>query len=222
LAPDWSVLSELREGGGRLLWSYRNIIRIQVRRLSGMRTKYLAGAATLLWLLLVGGGFAALVDYGLTPGVAGRPPIKWPRASMLARNGNGPTLVMALHPHCPCSRASLAELASILNAQEGRTTAYVLFVRPPGVAPGWEQTDLWRQAAAIRGVHTVFDDLGRESARFGAATSGQTMLYDRDGVLRFSGGVTAARGFYGDSVGGRTIAVLLNDSRRLGGAAAYA
>jgi hypothetical protein len=102
---------------------------------------------------------------------------------------------MVVHPHCPCTRASLAELSSILNAQPRRASAYVLFVRPPGVGPGWERTDLWRQAAAIRGVRPIHDDWGGEAARFGAATSGQTMLYDREGVLRFSGGITAARGF---------------------------
>jgi hypothetical protein len=186
-----------------------------------MRTKFLTGGATLLWLVLVGAGFASLLDYGLTQGVAGRPPGHWPRASTLVRRLDGPTLVMVVHPHCPCTRASLAQLSAILdsapmNPQPDRATAYVVFVRPPGVARGWEQTDLWRQAAAIRGVKPIADDLGREAALFGATTSGQTMLYDRDGVLRFSGGVTAARGFYGASAGQRKIVALLNNSAGTG------
>ena len=37
--------------------------------------------------------------------------------------------------------------------------------------------------------------------RFGAETSGQTLLYDRDGRLLFSGGTTGSRGHDGDNAG---------------------
>jgi hypothetical protein len=176
-------------------------------------TNLLAGAVAVCWLLLVGAGFTVLLDYGLTPGATGQPPAHWPDASVLVRNRDGPTLVMVVHPHCPCTRASLAELLSIVSAPQNKMKAYVLFVRPPGVAPGWEHTDLWRSAAAIRALTPVSDDLGREATRFGATTSGHTMLYDRNGMLRLSGGITAARGFYGDSGGKRAIVALLDDAQ---------
>jgi hypothetical protein len=115
-----------------------------------------------------------------------------------------------VHPHCPCSRASLSELSVLMSAAAGKMQAYVLFVRPPGVPWGWEHTDLWRQAAAIPGVTVIADDGGREALRFGAATSGQTMLYDRRGELEFSGGITAARGLYGDNAGRSAISALLD------------
>ena len=158
-----------------------------------------------MWLALVSAGSAVLLDYGLTPGVAGAAPAQWPRDSALTLNRheatlmkNEATLVMVVHPHCPCSRASMSELSALMTTASGRVKACVLFVRPPGVPRGWEITDLWRQAATIPAVTVISDDGGHEAARFGAATSGQTMLYDRDGVLEFSGGITAARGLPSD------------------------
>ena len=166
-----------------------------------------------MWLALVGAGSAVLLNYGLTPGLSGAAPAQWPRDSSLSRNRAGATLVMVVHPHCPCSRASLGELLGLMTFAAGKVKAYVLFVRPPGVARGWERTDLWRQAAAIPEVTVIRDDLGREAVRFGAATSGQTMLYDRDGALEFSGGITAARGHYGDNPGSFAIMALLSGTK---------
>jgi hypothetical protein len=174
---------------------------------------FILGGATLLWLALVGAGSAVLLDYGLTPGVAGSAPAQWPKGGALALSLNEATLVMVVHPHCSCSRASLSELCALMTAAAGKVKAYVLFVRPPGVPRGWERTDLWRQAAAIPAVTVAFDEGGREAARFGAATSGQTMLYDRGGALAFSGGITAARGRYGDSAGSSAIVALANGTQ---------
>jgi hypothetical protein len=170
--------------------------------------------ATVLWLALVGAGSAVLLDYGLTPGVAGTAPAQWPKGGALALSRNEATLVMVVHPHCPCSRASLSELCALMTAAAGKVKAYVLFVRPPSVPRGWERTDLWRQAAAIPAVTVISDDGGREALRFGAATSGQAMLYDRGGALQFSGGITAARGRYGDSAGSIAIVALLNGTKQ--------
>ena len=51
---------------------------------------------------------------------------------------------------------------------------------------------------------------GREAARFGAATSGQTFLYDARGGLLFSGGITGARAHAGDNAGRSAVVTLLN------------
>ena len=132
-----------------------------------------------MWLSLVGAGSGVLIDYELTPGAAGTAPAQWPRGSALTLNRqaapliNESTLVMVVHPHCPCSRASLSELLALMTMATGKVKAYVLFVRPPGVAPGWERTDLWRQAAAIPAVTVISDDGGREAARFGARPPGR-------------------------------------------------
>jgi hypothetical protein len=48
------------------------------------------------------------------------------------------------------------------------------------------------------------DPEGREAQRFGAATSGHTFIYDKNGKLLFSGGLTGSRGHEGDNIGRRT------------------
>ncbi|HEY2107662.1 MAG TPA: hypothetical protein VGH29_17815 [Candidatus Binataceae bacterium] len=175
----------------------------------------LAGGAV-LWLALVGAGSAVLLNYALTPGVSGAAPAQWPPDSALRRNRNEATLLMVVHPHCTCSRASLSELSALMSGSAGKVSGYVLFVRPPGMARGWEHTGLWRQAAAIPGVTLISDEAGHEAARFGAETSGQTMLYDRGGALEFSGGITAARGHYGANAGSAAIVALLGGVRKGG------
>jgi hypothetical protein len=82
-------------------------------------------------------------------------------------------------------------------------------IRPTDVADAWDDTELQRRAAAIPGVTVSYDDAGTEAARFRAAASGFAVLYDRDGRLRFSGGLTSSRGHEGDSFGRRRILAVL-------------
>ncbi len=112
-----------------------------------------------------------------------------------------PTLLMFVHPRCPCSRASVGELARLLVQERGLGTVQVLFINPPGELPAWAHTDLWRQAASIPGVTVQLDQDGVEANWFGIETSGQTLLYDAGGRLLFAGGLTLSRGHAGDSPG---------------------
>jgi hypothetical protein len=77
------------------------------------------------------------------------------------------------------------------------------------VQEGWEHTDLWQTASTIPGAAALRDDDGIEAARFGAATSGFTVVYDAHGRLLFRGGLTASRGHEGDSFGQRRVVSLL-------------
>jgi hypothetical protein len=170
-------------------------------------------SSTILWLLTVGVGLGMLWDYSISPGVAGTPPDRWPEGSSIRPRGDGFTLVVVAHPHCPCSRATIGELAAVMARANGPVTAYVLFVQPAGFAEEWVKTDLWRSAAAIPGVTAIRDERGDEARRFGAETSGQTLLYDRSGLLLFSGGITAARGHYGDNAGMSAVASLIGSGK---------
>jgi hypothetical protein len=114
------------------------------------------------------------------------------------------------HPQCTCTRASLDELAEILaRAAPHQPKTYVLFLRPSAFDVGWEQTDLWRRAAALPNVSVVRDDDGLEARRFGVETSGQTMLYDERGRLVYSGGITGSRGHIGENAGELALVALL-------------
>jgi hypothetical protein len=158
-------------------------------------------ALSLLWLLSITFGLRQVWRYDNSPGKAGVAPAHWPKNPLLNYAANGASLVMVVHPQCPCSRASLAELAQLMARSQGRLSATVIFVRYAGVSEHWVQTDLWRQATAIPGVRVVSDPDGTLSRQFGALTSGQTYLYDGQGRRLFSGGLTASRGHEGDSEG---------------------
>lgn len=166
-------------------------------------------AASTLWLLTICTGIGVLWSYNSTPGVAPAALEQWPADSRIRRADDRATLVMLAHPHCPCTRASLGELARLMAQAQGRAQAYVLFVKPSDFPDGWEQTDLLTSASAIPGVTVVRDDEGVEAGRFRAATSGQTMLYDAGGKLLFSGGITGARGHEGDNAGRAAVVSLL-------------
>jgi hypothetical protein len=153
------------------------------------------------WSAAVAIGIALLWRYAATAGEAAAPPEQWPAQSVIKRESGHPTLVMLAHPRCPCTRASVAELAVLMTRLGPMARAHVLFVRPRAVEAGWQETPLWQSAAAIPGVTVHADPGGVEAARFRASTSGQLVVYDASGALAFSGGITGARGHEGDNVG---------------------
>jgi len=161
-----------------------------------------------VWLagLVLGG--RALWVYSVTPGKADLTPAQWPEQAPIVRKPGQATLVLLAHPHCPCTRASLAELAKLVEHNEADT--WILFLRPEGAQPGWEKTSLWETAAAIPGVHVLADTDGTAAHVFGAETSGHVLLYDPAGRLQFSGGITAARGHEGPSAGGASVLAALH------------
>ena len=180
------------------------------------RTAVLAAAAV-VWLGSVCVGLGALMQYEGAPGVAAVAPAEWPARSRLPRVDGKATLVMFLHPHCPCSRASLEELDRLLADTASVVVPHVVVLQPAGAPVDWTKTDLWDQAAAIPTVDVTADVDGFESSTFRVSTSGQVVVYDADGRLRFSGGITASRGHAGDNDGRATIAALLTGAsdRRL-------
>jgi hypothetical protein len=169
--------------------------------------------AGIAWLGAVIAGLAALMQYDNRPGVAADAGANWPAGSALTRDAAGPTLVMLAHPRCDCTRASLAELAELLARTRHRPRTYVVFIRPGRVPGGWEQTSLWRSATDIPGVTVVRDDGGAEAALFGVKTSGQVLLYDADGRLRYHGGTTGSRGKTGANIGRAAILAALAGDR---------
>src|SRR5688500_11914448 len=136
------------------------------------RNRVILFLSGIVWLSVVSVGLWVLWGYENTPGIAGEPPRQWPAASRIQLSQDHATLVVLAHPHCPCTRASVGELASIMAHSQGRVRAYVLFITPSGSSNDWEQTDLWQSASDIPGVHVVKDSEGIEAHLFNAGTSG--------------------------------------------------
>ena len=163
----------------------------------------------LSWLGVVGLGIKTLTNYETGAGDPGAAPKNWPSQSRIQPSDDLATLVMVAHPQCPCTRASIDELAQAMARVQGKARAYVLFLKPKDAAKDWEKTALWHAAAAIPGVTVLTDPEGRETNLFNLKTSGHTLLFNK-GRLLFSGGITASRGHSGDNAGESAIVSLLN------------
>ena len=158
-----------------------------------------------LWVCGVVLGMWKVLDFEKTPafvsGISGH----WPPGVEISLAMEGFTLVMFVHPHCPCTTASLSELSSLMADCQGNLSADLFFLRPPGFSESWSRTDHWRNAGKIPGVRLFLDENGAVARRFHSATSGQSLLYDPRGMLLFQGGITDARGHAGDNVGRSSI-----------------
>jgi len=161
------------------------------------------------WIAVVALGFGGLAVYESRPGLRAVAPQNWPVRSRFARDPDRWTLLLFLHPRCPCSQASLQELEELLPGNAARLRARIICNKPKGVPEGWEKTATWRQAMAMKNVDVICDENDGERACFGVATSGQVLLYDPNGELRYSGGITRSRGHPGANAGRAAIESLL-------------
>lgn len=162
------------------------------------------------WAIAVVAGMGRIWEYKSTPGAAAAGPAIWPGSTLVSPQSGRATLMMFVHPHCPCSRASVAELGEIMARESSRVSAWVLFLRPQSTALDWEKTELWSSARKIPGVTVLTDKAGTEAARFGASTSGHVVLYDAHGRFVFGGGITGSRGHVGDNDGLKQVLALLD------------
>jgi hypothetical protein len=177
--------------------------------LGALKKNAAALVAVMLWVPALGFGIRTLWQYAETPGRAATAPAFWPADTLARRAAGRATLVVFIHPQCSCSRATIGELAKVV-ARCGEKVAVSVWVYAPSQEPGgWPRTDLWWSAAAIPGVRVFEDRDGREARHFGAATSGQALLYDAGGTLVFKGGITASRGHSGDNDGRDAIVSLV-------------
>ncbi|HVR75175.1 MAG TPA: hypothetical protein VMT52_12615 [Planctomycetota bacterium] len=175
-----------------------------------------SGLIAILWFTVISAGFLHLIRYQFAAGEgASTAPEAWPAQSKVRPHPDVLNLVLFAHPKCPCTRATIGELSRLMARCQGRVASHVLFLRPGGVAPDWEVTDLWESAAIIPGVEVLTDLEGVEANLFRAVTSGQVLVYGLDGRLAFEGGITASRGHAGDNPGRDAIVSLA--TRRMAG-----
>ena len=171
--------------------------------------------AVCLWITAVSLGMGWLWNYNQAAGAPGQPPENWPKATSLLPDPAKFTLVILAHPKCPCTRATVEELSKLMTNCQGRINAYVLFAIPQSAPADWYRTDLWNSAAMIPGVTTIVDRDGANASLFRAYTSGQVVLYDSSGQLRFRGGITQSRGHVGDNAGRSAIEAIVNTGETL-------
>jgi hypothetical protein len=160
------------------------------------------------WLALIAGSYAWLLRYSFASGKTSVAPHTIPADLATPSQSARPQLLLALHPRCPCSRATMNELAKILSRVPNTSKVTVLMYKPPN------EPDSWLEGAlldACRRMHCQVrpDPGGRLAASLGSFTSGGVVLYDADGKLRYQGGITSSRGHEGDNAGERAIIEIL-------------
>ena len=169
--------------------------------------------AGLVWIAILVTGFFVLAREEFTPvGGAADSPV-FPAHSALTLAPDVPTLIFFAHPRCPCTRASMHELAGLMASLPHQVAVTVVFTLPRGVPPRWERGELWQLAATIPGVHITTDQDGREATRFGVKGSGHVLLYQPSGQLVFTGGITPSRGHEGDNPGRAAVISLVLQGR---------
>lgn len=153
-----------------------------------------------IWIATIIVGMLWLCDYSTKPGRTLAKVDTWPAESRITRHGDL-TLVVFMHPKCPCSRATMRQLEEILNTiKQGKhdVEVHILFYSPSEFSSHWIKTDLWRHANRLGKVQADRD--GEEAKSFGAIISGHVLLFDKEDRT-FAGGVTSGRGHDGESPG---------------------
>jgi hypothetical protein len=145
-----------------------------------------------VWGVAVLACFAKLGLYAAQPGDSGEP-----RRPAQAKAPALPTLMMFIHPQCPCSRASVAELDRIASHLQGKVSVVGVFLSPKDKPQDWVRSDTWKSVERIPGTKLVADADGAEAAKYGAKTSGETILLSESGKELFRGGLTPSRGHEG-------------------------
>lgn len=144
-------------------------------------------------------------EFYVLPPAAAYSQTTWPSDTTLQLDRASPTMLLFLHPKCPCTRASVRELEKLLTGAglpSDRLPRLLVVARcPPSASDTWHNTDILRNALKLPHAQLIRDPGGRETSRFGAVSSGTVMLFDPEGQRRFAGGVTASRGQEGDNVG---------------------
>ena len=97
-----------------------------------------------LWSAIIGIGEYILLNYEKTPGVLANAPSQWPSGTSIERHPNFMTLLMFVHPHCPCTRASIGELAILMAHCRSRLRADVIFLKPEKFTEDWAKTDIFQ------------------------------------------------------------------------------
>ena len=178
------------------------------RRARSDRRRALPAGLVALWAAAIIGGFIWLGSYAATPGQAHAAPEALPAVITPAgatATRTKPIVMMFVHPACPCTPASLDELAGAVG-DHGADVSLII----AGPAAEAVQTHRAILATADRfGWDVLTDPAGTLAHRFGAHTSGHTVCYDAAGALAFSGGVTATRGHRGPNAGAAAVAAAL-------------
>lgn len=164
-----------------------------------------------IWCTGIAFGFTLLVDHGAKPSLQSPSPQQWPSDVEIQRATNVSTLLFFIHPQCPCTFASLAELERLVAQSDSSLQTILILNCPTEKLDEWMQTAVAKRAKGIPGARIFVDIDGKLSANFKASISGQCLLYAPSGQLLFQGGLTASRAHEGENLGQTILFHMLAD-----------
>lgn len=178
-----------------------------------MRRKALDYTLISIWLAAIFLGLQALWRYEKTA-AATNPEFErqWPRGCRLSLK-EGKTLMVFVHPKCPCTKAGLRELISL--SQKERLDGYICAVVPADAPTDWLDDEFCRECKKIYGLQLLSDSKGQISKEFAASCSGEIFLFDKTGTLKFHGGINLARGHEGANDGLSSLQLALKGNEAL-------
>lgn len=166
-----------------------------------------------LWACILAGLFFALIAYGTTPGPSSLPPTQSPlRPASDELQFSAATdweVVMAVHPKCPCTVASLNELKRLLTQVDNNVSCRFLVYHPVDTGPDWIDGKITSRLSQFPQNTIQADEAGKAALELGMQTSGAVVVFDPHGKTRFHGGITVSRNHEGDNLGVRSISMLI-------------
>lgn len=166
------------------------------------------------WCIAVACGFSILITYSSMAGSGSDSPTNWPNGIELVHANAGYTLLVFIHPKCPCTFATVSELERLV-AEINHPCQIVFLLDCPRLKQAeWSRSALASRCNAFPGGRVVLDFDGEMATRFQAKNSGQCLLYLK-GKLLFQGGVTTERGHEGQSLGRIALRQMLSGQRTI-------
>lgn len=157
--------------------------------------------AIVVWAIAVYSGYAAFTRHEFEAPPTQTVPQSFPMsAGPLATSD--PTVLAFVHPQCPCTRATISQLAEIAATHGAHLSLRIYFYAPSGKPTEWVEGATWRMASEIPGATFIHDTDGQMARAFHAAASGTVYAFNPQGDLLYAGGLTASRGHVGQSTGG--------------------
>lgn len=155
-----------------------------------------------LWAAAVGTGswFMLGHEFEVTASTKSVPNLP-PELGRMVPESKPLTIVIAIHPECPCTGASIEQLDRLMTRNPESIQAVALLWAEESNPTHSPAGDYQRRLSALPNVTIVADPGGEKAKSFGAVVSGSVAAYDANGNLRFQGGLTASRGHAGSSAG---------------------
>jgi len=98
-----------------------------------------------------------------------------------------------IHPRCPCTAATLEQLATIDAAREPHRLIAWVYI-PKGAPASWISGNTLDRLRSTFHADIRLDVDGAHARALGISTSGHILVCDNAGLRYFSGGITTSRG----------------------------